>query len=95
MPIWNSIAPVLAQKSKWMQVAPTFYNSTATTSTVTLVVLKTKKKIPFNEKKMGETICSVLWQIMGQGAHPLHPPPNTTGILQKKKKKLCGLLVLK
>ena len=44
-------------------------------------------------------------RIYGEGAgaaHPLLPTPwddlrlsNTTGIPQKKKKKLCGLLVLK
>ena len=40
-------------------------------------------------------------RILGEGAGGAHPPPgddlrfsNTTGILQKKK-KLCGLLVLK
>ena len=64
MPFWNSLSP--RSKIEMNASDTTFYNSTAKTSTVTLMVLKTKKKrFLFNEKTMGETLCSVwLWQIL-------------------------------
>ena len=55
-------------------------------------------------KKITDCSVSPQGRIKGEGAGGAHPPPpprddlrfsNTTGILQKKKKKLCGLFVLK
>ena len=62
-----------------------------------------KKLSIFTKKITADIITDYAGADLGEGAGGVHPPAplddlrfsNTTGILQKKIKKLCGLLVLK
>ena len=60
------LAPVLSQKSEEMYLVHTFCSSISKTSTVTPLfyfMMLIRTVLPFNEKKIGINLCSVLWQI--------------------------------
>ena len=59
------LAPVLSQNSEKMHLVRTFCSSTAKTSTVTPIfyfMILIRAVLPFDEKKIGTNLCSVLWQ---------------------------------
>ena len=60
------LAPVLSQKSEEMHLVHTFCSSISKTSTVTPLfyfMMLIRTVLPFNEKKIGINLSSVLWQI--------------------------------
>ena len=61
------LAPVLSQKSEKIRLVRTFCSSTAKTCRVTPIfyfMILIRAVLPFDDKKIGTSRCSVFWQIL-------------------------------